>query len=154
RLLARLDHPGIARILDGGTTADGVPWLAMDYVEGRPLDAWCQAHKPDLRARAALLRRVCEAVQAAHRHLIVHGDLKPSNILVDAQGEPRLLDFGIARALDPEDEIARRTVLPAMTPAYASPEQLRLEPLTTASDVYSLGVILYELATGVSPYEL
>jgi tetratricopeptide (TPR) repeat protein len=154
RLLARLDHPGVARILDGGTTDDGVPWLAMDYIAGRPLDVWCDEHRLGVRARCALMRRICNAVQAAHRHLIVHGDLKPSNILVDADGEPRLLDFGIARALDPRDEIARRTVLPAMTPAYASPEQMRLEPLTTASDVYSLGVVLYELASGGSPYDV
>ena len=154
RLLARLDHRNIARVIDGGSTPAGVPWLAMEFVDGQPLAAWCEAQGLDVRARVALMRRVCDGVHAAHRHLVVHGDLKPANILIDAAGEPRLLDFGIARTLDPGDGTHTVTQLHAMTPAYASPEQMRLEPLTTASDVYSLGVVLYELATGVRPYSL
>ncbi len=157
RLLARLDHPNIVRILDGGTTATGVPYLVMEYVDGLDLIRYCEQHRLDVGARVSLLAKVCDGVQAAHRHLIVHRDLKPHNILVGADGEPRVLDFGIARVLDSEDgDIAgtTRTAMQAMTPAYASPEQMRHEPLTTASDVYSLGVILYELLAGVRPYAL
>lgn len=154
-LLARLSHPNIARILDGGTTASGLPWLAMEYVPGLSLIAHCDEHVLDVPARLRLFRKVCEGVQEAHRHLVVHRDLKPENILVGEDGEPRLLDFGIARTLDAgEDAGESLTALTAMTPAYASPEQVRREPTTTRSDVYSLGVILFQLLAGVRPYEL
>ncbi|PZQ09573.1 MAG: hypothetical protein DI564_17450 [Rhodanobacter denitrificans] len=155
-LLARVDHPNVARILDGGSL-DGLPYLVMDYVQGDSLLVHCERQRLDTRARLALFCKVCDGVQAAHRHLIVHRDLKPGNVLVGADGEPRLLDFGIARMLDAGTDAERATTgtgLLALTPAYASPEQLRLEPPTTASDVYSLGVILYELLTGTRPYRL
>lgn len=154
RLLARLDHPNIARVLDGGTSEAGLPYLVMEYVDGVGLLAHCDRAGLDLRARVALFRKVCAGVQAAHRHLVVHRDLKPQNILVGADGEPRLLDFGIARLLEGAGDGAAATELSAMTPAYASPEQLRGEPLTTASDIFSLGVVLYELLTGARPWPL
>jgi tetratricopeptide (TPR) repeat protein len=156
RLLARLDHRNIARILDGGETAAGEPFLAMEFVDGPSLLVHCDEARLDVPARIAVFRKVCAGVQAAHRHLIVHRDLKPQNILVGADGEPRLLDFGIARILEPDapDGSATQTQFVAMTPAYASPEQLRQEALTTASDIYSLGVILFELLTGVRPYRM
>ena len=155
-LLARLQHPNIARILDGGSTTSGIPYLVMEYVEGQSLIAWCDAQQLDIRARLKVFRKVCDGVQDAHRHLIVHRDLKPENILVGADGEPRLLDFGIARAIEDVGATVggNLTMLTAMTPAYASPEQLRNEPLSTGSDVYSLGVVLYQLLTGRRPYEL
>lgn len=154
RLLARLDHPHIARILDGGRSQAGVPYLVMEFVDGDSLTQYCDRAGLDIPARLALFRRVCEAVQAAHRHLIVHRDIKPQNILVDRGGEPRLLDFGIARLLAEGGGDDTQTTGMAMTPTYASPEQLRGEPLTTASDVYSLGVVLFELLSGARPYEL
>ncbi|KAB2901546.1 MAG: serine/threonine protein kinase [Dokdonella sp.] len=155
RLLARVEHPNVARILDGGSTADGVPYLVMEYVDGVSLTRWCDERKLDVVARLALFCKVCDGVQAAHRHLIVHRDLKPGNILVGSDGQPRLLDFGIARTLDLSTRgIDQPTMAGAMTPAYASPEQVRHEPLTTASDVYSLGVVLYELISGRRPYSL
>ena len=156
-LLARLAHPNIARILDGGSTDSGLPWLAMEYVDGLSLVEYADRHALDIDARLRLLRKVCDGVQEAHRYLIVHRDLKPENIIVGADGEPRLLDFGIARMLDAPDEASAShalTSLTAMTPAYASPEQVRHEPTTTRSDVYSLGVIAYQLLTGARPYEL
>ena len=153
-LLARLAHPNIARILDGGSTEDGIPYLVMEYVDGDSLAAYCDAHALGVAARLRLFARVCEGVQEAHRHLIVHRDLKPENILVGADGEPRLLDFGIARALGEDTGIDGATALTAMTPAYASPEQVRRQPLTTGSDVYSLGVVLHQLVAGARPYEL
>ncbi|TWT17561.1 serine/threonine protein kinase [Luteimonas marina] len=156
-LLARLGHPNIARILDGGTTASGLPWLAMEYVDGISLIDHCDRNGLDVEARLRVFRKVCDGVQEAHRHLIVHRDLKPENILVGADGEPRLLDFGIARMLDAGETGSAEhlvTSLTAMTPAYASPEQVRHEPTTTRSDVYSLGVILYQLTSGIRPYEL
>lgn len=154
-LLARLQHPNIARILDGGRTASGLPWLAMEFVDGVPLTAHCEREALDLRARLRLFLKVCAGVQEAHRHLVVHRDLKPDNILVTREGEPKLLDFGIARTLGEDaggDPGA--TQLTAMTPAYASPEHVRRQPLTTASDVYSLGVLLYQLVAGERPYRL
>lgn len=157
RVLARLDHRNIARILDGGETAAGQPYLAMEFVDGPSLLAYCDESKLDVPARIKLFRKICAGVQAAHRHLIVHRDLKPQNILVGIDGEPRLLDFGIARILDhdaPGAGTQTQTQFVAMTPAYASPEQLRQESLTTASDIYSLGVILFELLTGVRPYKI
>lgn len=155
RLLARLQHPNVARILDGGSTASGIPYIVMEYVDGVPLTDHCDATRADVRTRLRLFVKVCDGVQAAHAHLIVHRDLKPDNILVGADGEPRLLDFGIARALgDDALPVDGATALTAMTPAYASPEQVRHEALTTASDVYSLGVMLFVLLAGRRPYEL
>jgi serine/threonine-protein kinase len=156
QILAALDHPNIARLLDGGTTAEGLPYFAMDYVEGEPIDAYCAARRLSLDLRLRLFRTVCAAVEHAHRNLVVHRDLKPSNILVTADGTPKLLDFGIAKLLNPEigpETLALTAAgLEPMTPDYASPEQVRGELVTTASDVYSLGVLLYELLSGCHPY--
>ena len=154
RVLARLEHPGIARLYDGGTVAgglgDGAPYLVMERVDGVPLtDA---ARALDLDARLDLMLAVCDAVAYAHRHLVVHRDLKPSNVLVDAGSAPRLLDFGIAHLLDGDD--VTRTGEAALTPAYAAPEQLLRRPVTTATDVYALGVLLYEVIAGQRPYDL
>lgn len=157
RLLARLQHPNVARIIDGGTTVHGQPWLAMEYVEnGRNLTDYCRQQTLDVRQCVALFAKVCDGVQAAHAHLVVHRDLKPENVLVGADGEPRLLDFGIAKLLRPDEDDPSNaaTEFAAMTPAYASPEQIRREPITIRSDVYSLGVLLYQLLSGVRPYEL
>ncbi|WP_374603093.1 protein kinase [Arenimonas sp.] len=156
-ILARMSHPNVARILDGGSTSGGIPYLVMEFVDGVPLTDYCRQNKLDLRGRLVLFGKVCDGVQEAHRHLIVHRDLKPDNILVGANGEPRLLDFGIAKILEAEPLDTggkRQTSLSAMTPAYASPEQVRQQRLTTSSDVYSLGVMLYQLIAGVRPYEL
>src|SRR5262249_29209572 len=156
QILASLNHPNIATLLDGGTTADGLPYLVMDYIEGCPIDAYCDRHRLPLSERLILFCTVCAPIQYAHQHLIVNRDLKPSNILVTADGVTKLLDFGIAKLLNPErwaQTIATTaTGPPPRTPAYASPEQIRGEPITTASDVYSLGVVLYELLTGQHPY--
>ncbi|WP_372015189.1 tetratricopeptide repeat protein [Pseudoxanthomonas sp. 10H] len=142
RILAGLQHPNIARLYDGGTTAAGLPYLVMEFVDGQPLDAYCHEHGPDLRQRLALFVRICRAVQAAHAHLVVHCDLKPGNILVRTDGEPVLLDFGIARLLDSAGQGERTAYC---TPAYAAPETLAGQPVGMASDVFSLGVILVEL---------
>lgn len=153
-ILARLSHQNIARLLDAGTTADGIPYLVMEYVEGVPIDKFCEQHNLPLKARLKLFNRVCEAVSFAHRNLIVHRDLKPSNILVGNAGEPKLLDFGISKLLDAENsEDKQMTLLGAMTPEYASPEQIRGESVTTATDIYSLGVILFKILTGKFPYD-
>jgi non-specific serine/threonine protein kinase/serine/threonine-protein kinase len=156
QILANLDQPNIARFLDGGTTEDGLPYFVMEYVEGQPITKYCDANKLDTTERLKLFQRVCAAVQHAHQNLIVHRDLKPSNILVTADGTPKLLDFGVAKLLNPDwtSEATEHTasVLGLMTPAYASPEQLRGLAITTASDVYSLGVVLYELLTGHRPF--
>ncbi len=153
QILARLEHPNIARLLDGGVTADGTPYLAMQYIDGVPLDAWAAAENPTLHARLEILRKICAAVEYAHENLIVHRDLKPANILVTAAGEPMLLDFGTARLLDSATQTgATATALPMMTARYASPEQMRGLAGSTRSDIYSLGVILYELLTGHWPY--
>ncbi|MEQ8762744.1 MAG: protein kinase [Planctomycetota bacterium] len=156
QLLARLQHPYITRLIDGGTTADGQPYLVMEFVQGAPILQHCHQTHLTLRERLLLFLEVCEAVEHAHRNLIVHRDLKPSNVLITEDGEPKLLDFGIAKLLDPETETTdeTQTLLRALTPAYASPEQLRDEPVTTASDVYSLGVLLYELVTDRHPHDL
>ncbi len=154
QILAHLDHPNIATLFDGGTTDDGRPYFVMEYVEGQPIDEFCDQRKLSVRQRLELFREVCSAVHFAHQNLIVHRDLKPGNILVTADGTPKLLDFGIAKLLDPAQEpfAFTRTELRPMTPEYASPEQVKGEPITTASDVYALGVLLYLLLTGQRPY--
>ncbi|MEM9599234.1 MAG: serine/threonine-protein kinase, partial [Acidobacteriota bacterium] len=156
QILARLEHPNIARFIGGGTTDDGRPYLVMQHVDGVPIDQWCAENAPGVDARLRLFCRVCAAVQAAHQNLVVHRDLKPSNILVDANGEPKLLDFGIAKALTPEHEDRFRDIPTAgpllMTPRYASPEQVRGHTVTTATDVHALGLLLYELLTGSHPF--
>jgi len=150
-----LSHPNIARLIDGGVSSDGRPFLAMEFIEGEPIVEHCQHRGLSVRARVELFRELCTAVEYAHRNLIVHRDLKPSNVLVDAAGSPKLLDFGIARLMEPEaEETSTASAIPLLTPRYASPEQLRGEPVTTASDVYSLGVLLFELVTGQLPYDL
>ena len=157
QILAGLDHPYIARLLDGGTTEDGLPYLVMEHVDGLPIDEYVRSHKLPVRRVLELFRNVCEAVQFAHGHLVVHRDIKPQNILVMPDGTPRLLDFGIATLVDVSgDGSARltRTGVSAMTPEYASPEQLRGSRVTTASDVYSLGVLLYRLLTGTLPHDV
>ncbi len=155
--LAALDHPNIIKLLDGGTSEDGTPYLVMDYVEGQSIDEYVKSHKLSTAERLDLFRTVCSAVTYAHQNLVVHRDLKPSNILITPESIPKLLDFGIAKLLKPEysTKIAMtRTDLRPMTPEYASPEQLLGQPITTASDIYSLGVLLYRLLTGFHPYQL
>ena len=156
QILASLVHPNIARLLDGGATPQGRPYLVLELVEGEPVDAFCDRRRLNVGERLELFSKVCAAVGAAHRSLVVHRDLKPSNILVTAAGEPKLLDFGIAKLLqpDPSDEVVPTTQAWArlLTPRYASPEQLRGERVTTASDVYSLGLLLYQLLAGHSPW--
>ncbi len=154
QILASLQHPNIARLLDGGATDDGRPYLVMEYVEGEDLLDWCTHQHLDVRARLALFAKLMSAVQYAHRNLIVHRDLKPGNILVTLTGELKLLDFGIAKVLvaDPAEE-RTKTGQHVLTPAYASPEQVRAERVTTASDVWTLGVVLYELLAGRRPFE-
>jgi serine/threonine-protein kinase len=159
QILASLDHPNIARLLDGGRTEEGRPYLVMEYVAGGvPLDEYCRRRKLSVAERLGLFRTVCAAVQSAHQSLVVHRDLKPSNIQISADGRVKLLDFGIAKLLDPEASEAAalrtRTGALLMTPEYASPEQVLGQPITTASDVYSLGVLLYELLSGHLPYRL
>jgi len=153
-ILSGLDHPNIARLLDGGSTADGRPYFAMEYVEGRHLLEECAARGADARQRIALFLQVCDAVAYAHRHLVVHRDLKPSNILVTPDGSPKLLDFGLARLLQPDAGGGERTEtgFRLLTPDYASPEQVRGERITTSTDIYSLGVVLYHLLAGRGPY--
>ncbi|MCX7283097.1 MAG: protein kinase [Novosphingobium sp.] len=151
QLLARLDHPGIARLIDAGVAPDGRPYIVMDYVDGEPIDSWCRAHDADLDTILRLFREACDAVAYAHARLVVHRDIKPSNILVDAAGKPRLVDFGIGKLLD--DSAALPATTQAMlTPDYAAPEQLDGEEATVATDVYALGVVLYELVSGRSPW--
>ena len=149
--LARLSHPGIARLLDGGVTADGRPYLVMEYVEGRPINTFCDDERLSIRERIALVIRMCDAVQCAHQNLIVHRDLKPANILVTAGGDPKLLDFGIAKWLDTAPHESASTIQ-MLTPSYASPEQACQEPVSTATDVYSLAVLLFELLSGSLPH--
>jgi len=152
QILAQLEHPNIARLLDGGATESGQPYFVMEYVEGPLLAAWCDDHHLDIDARLKLFLSVSDAVSYAHQKLIVHRDLKPGNILVTPSGDPKLLDFGLARMLDSDTELTQAGPTP-MTVAYASPEQIRGERQTVSSDVYSLGVILYELLTAHRPYQ-
>jgi eukaryotic-like serine/threonine-protein kinase len=157
QILASLEHPCIARFLEGGTTEDGIPYLVMEYIEGEQIINYCVNHNLNIRLRLQLFRSVCDAVQYAHRNLVIHRDLKPSNILVTSDGVPKLLDFGIAKLLNPDwitdvPTVAHTvTAIRIMTPEYASPEQIRGENVTTSTDIYSLGVILYELLTGSRP---
>jgi eukaryotic-like serine/threonine-protein kinase len=153
QILANLDHPNIARLLDGGT-ADGIPFLVMEYVEGVPITQHANERDLSIAQRLELMRSVCGAVQYAHQNLIVHRDLKPANILVTADGNVKLLDFGVAKLLDPENAGTTNTSAMILTPDYASPEQVRGEAVTTASDVYSLGVVFYEILAGVRPYQI
>jgi serine/threonine-protein kinase len=155
QILAGLEHPNITRLLDGGTTADGVPYFVMEYVEGETINRYCDSHKLSTDERLKLFRQICAAVHYAHQNLVIHRDIKPINILVTADGTPKLLDFGIASVLSPN--VQQETLLTAaglrvLTPEYASPEQIRGEKITTASDVFSLGVLLYELLTGHRPH--
>jgi len=156
QILASLDHPNIARLHDGGTTEDGLPYFVMELIDGQPIDQYCAQRGLSVPERLKLFMQVCSAVQYAHQRLIIHRDIKPGNILVASDGTPKLLDFGIAKILDPEAVTgqieATLTVFRILTPGYASPEQVKGEPITTASDVYSLGVVLYELLTGQHPY--
>ncbi len=156
QILASLDHPNITRLFDGGTTEDGLPYFVMEYIQGEPIDNYCDSRELDTTQRLRLFQSVCAAVHFAHQHLVIHRDIKPGNILVTCEGVPRLLDFGIAKLLAAEPSVPDRTVTMArrMTPESASPEQVRGGNITTASDVYSLGVLLYKLLTGHSPCRL
>ncbi len=155
QILADLEHPNIARILDAGQTQDLLPYFAMEYVEGQPIDRYCDRHRLRVRQRIELVLEVCSALQLAHQNLVVHRDLKPGNILVTASGVPKLIDFGIAKHLEPDSvphDVATRAGTQPMTLKYASPEQLWALPITTAADIYSLGVLIYQLLTGHDPY--
>jgi serine/threonine-protein kinase len=152
QILAELEHPNIARFLDGGTSPGGSPYVVLEYVEGRPVTTYCDELRLPIRQRLELFLPICDAVAYAHERLIVHRDLKPANVLVDVEGRPKLLDFGIAKLLDGDPATETITQARALTPAYASPEHLAGRRITVASDVYSLGVVLYELLTGRRPY--
>ncbi|MCB1036088.1 MAG: serine/threonine protein kinase, partial [Acidobacteria bacterium] len=158
QILASLDHPYIARLYDGGSTADGRPYFVLEYIDGVPLDEFCEQNQLSVDERLTLFGKVCEAVHYAHQNLVVHRDLKPSNILVTAEGEPRLLDFGIAKLLNPDLHGTglepTATWHRLLTPNYASPEQVRGKLVTTATDVYSLGVLLYKILCGRLPHQL
>ncbi|CAN0400250.1 unnamed protein product, partial [Laminaria digitata] len=155
QILARLHHPQIARLLDGGMSDDGRPFIAMEYITGESITTFCDAEKLSLNERLDLFLKVCDAVQYAHRNLVVHRDLKPGNILVTQAGEVKLLDFGIAKVLEEaageHANLHTETGLKAMTPEYASPEQVKGEAITTATDVYALGIVLYEMLVGCRP---
>jgi eukaryotic-like serine/threonine-protein kinase len=154
QILARLEHPNIARLFDGGIGEHGIPYFAMEYVDGQPINQYVRNNKLDISTTLQIFLRVCDAVRYAHRNLVVHRDLKPSNILITPEAIPKLLDFGIAKVLQTTGEEASRTITRVFTPDYAAPEQIRGEAITTATDVYALGVILYELLTGTRPYRL
>src|ERR1700733_12326213 len=157
QILAQLDHPNIAHLLDGGSLPDGTAYIVMEYIDGIPIDAYCDSNRLDIVARLRLFQSVCVAVHYAHQNLIVHRDLKPSNILVTSNGTPKLLDFGIAKLLD-ERQAGSHTLavthadIRVMTPDHASPEQVRGQAVTTSSDVYVLGVLLYKLLAGAGPF--
>ena len=156
QILANLDHPNIARMLDGGITRGGSPYLVMEYIDGIALDEYCRRHALGLDERLRLFRTLCSAVDYAHRHLVIHRDLKPANVLVTTEGSPKLLDFGIAKLIDPYqigvDPAITRSSQRLLTPDYASPEQLLGKPISTATDVYALGALLFELLTGELPF--
>jgi len=152
QILARLDHPGIARLYDGGISGDGRPYMVMEFIEGRRITDYCAQSKATLPERLNLFMQVCQAVAYAHRNLVVHRDLKPSNILVTADGQVKLLDFGIAKPIDAESAQLTATAMTPITPSCAAPEQLMGQPITTATDVYALGLLLFELLTGVHPW--
>ena len=157
QILAALEHPNIARLLDGGTSSEGLPYFVMEYVDGVPVDEYCRTHHLPVDARLLIFQQICAAVSYAHQHLVVHRDIKPSNILVTAEGVPKLLDFGIAKLVEAADDapaVVTAIGAQAMTPQYASPEQLRGERVTTVSDVYALGILLYELLAGERPYDV
>ena len=157
RILADLDHPNIARVLDGGETSDGLPYFVMELIQGESLLDYCQHRRLDIAGKLALFRQVCSAVTYAHQRLVIHRDIKPANIVVTEEGVPKLLDFGIAKVLSGEDGRSTdrtETALRVLTPEYASPEQVLGRDITTSSDVYSLGVVLYELLTGQRPYRI
>lgn len=150
QILADLRHPNIARLLDGGATADGTPYLVMEYLDGVAIDVWCDARELDVHARVALILPVCDAIGYAHRARVVHSDIKPSNILVEEDGTPKIVDFGIAKLLDPEPG-EETTLLRPLTPAYSSPEQRAGDTITPATDIYALGAVLYHLLAGHAP---
>lgn len=158
QVLAQLDHPNIAKLLDGGITKDGVPFLVMEYVKGIPIDRFCEQQGLTLSQRLTLFKKVCAAVHNIHQHLVVHRDIKPANILVNESGEPKILDFGIAKLLNSRGHAASQTTQllsqPMMTPAFASPEQIRRAQVTTSADIYGLGVLLFKLLTGAQPYQV
>jgi serine/threonine protein kinase len=158
QILANLEHPNIARLLEGGSTPDGLPYFVMEFIEGKPITEFCDVRGFTTAARLELFRQVCSALHYAHQNLVVHRDIKPSNILVTPDGAPKLLDFGIAKLLGPgwatETGDATASMVRLMTPEYASPEQFSGLGITTASDVYSLGVVLYELLSGHHPFRL
>ena len=145
RILARLEHPNLARLIDAGATREGLRYIVMEYVDGKPLHQYCVDRHLDEREKLRLFQQICSAVQLAHRNLIVHRDIKPGNILVTAEGVPKLLDFGIAKMLDAPEGSREATVVQAMTPEYASPEQVAGRTVTTATDIYTLGILLRKL---------
>src|SRR5215472_7127991 len=156
QILANLNHPNIARLFDGGITLDGLPYLVIEYVDGVPIDEYCRRNQLSVSERLKLFSVVCAAVEYAHQNLVVHRDIKPRNILVTEEGEPKLLDFGIAKLLDHDSEAPAltQTAERVLTPEYASPEQIRGDSVTTSTDVYGLGVLLYELLAGSRPFQL
>ena len=155
QILARLEHPNIAGLIDAGLSDNGIPYFVMDYIEGVSITKYCTAHKSSLADRLGFVIRICEAVQFAHKNLIVHRDLKPSNIFITTDGVPNLLDFGVAKWLDQdESRDSSNTAVHFLTPDYAAPEQLRGDVVTTATDVYALGVVCYELLTGARPRQV
>jgi serine/threonine-protein kinase len=152
QILAKLNHPNIARLLHGGTISDGTPYLVIEYLDGLPLGAYCRAKAVTVEKKLKLFLQICSAVEYAHRNLVVHRDIKPANVLVDRDGVPKLLDFGIAKILEADGRASTTPTTALMTPEYATPEQLRGEPITSATDVYGLGVLLYELLSGTHPF--
>ena len=157
QILAELEHPNIARLLDGGTTEDGLPYLAMEYVAGVPITQFAAERRLSISRKLRLFRQLCDGVQYAHQKLIIHRDIKPGNILVTNEGVPKLLDFGIAKLTAPDTasgELPETATLLAMTPDYASPEQVLGGPVTVATDVYALGAVLFELLTGQRAHRL